>query len=340
VLRFDGLCVGSTYANDYLLTVDLGGNDVYSNNLGSNMVDLNYAPATSRVPGARGFGPARGCQQAIAGLRKTDCVPAVAVLLDTAGSDTYGVLQSPGLDIRCTPSTTRLIRRMVTGGVGFLGVGILRDSGASRDVYTSKTVSLGAGHIGGVGILSDGGGDDSYLSVRNSQGFALVGGVGILHDQAGNDTYDYYMPPAINPAAPNQSDGAGGVLDDESRQSGGTDFEGQCDRMPRFTQGAGNVLSGSVGILIDQSGSDRYRGAWGPFTAPGQTPPQTEGHLGGSMGFGANAGAGIFVDLGSGYDYYTMVNYPLGAPTRGNNKVLLPRSKATGNGGVGVFVDR
>ena len=147
------------------------------------------------------------------------------------------------------------------------------------------------------------------------------------------------MPPAINVSAQNQTDGAGGVLDDESREQGGTDFEGQCDRMPRFTQGAGNVLSGSVGILIDQAGSDRYRGAWGPFTAPGSVP-EAEGHLAGSMGFGANAGAGIFVDLGGGWDTYTTDGYPLGAPTRGDNKVLAPRSKATGNGGVGVFVDR
>lgn len=340
VLRFDGLCASTTYANDYLLTVDLGGNDVYSNNQGSNMVDLNYAPATSRIAGLRGFGPARGCQQAIAGLAKRDCVPAVAVLLDMAGSDTYGVLQSPDLDSRCTPGTSQLIRRMVTGGVGFAGVGILRDAGTSGDRYTSKTVSLGAGHIFGVGILSDEGGWDSYLSIRNSQGFALVGGVGILDDEAGNDTYDYYMPPPITPGLQNQQDGAGGVLDDESRQEGGTDFEGLCDRIPRFTQGAGNVLPGTLAIFLDRSGADSYRGAWGPFQAPGQTPPQTEGHLAGSMGFGANAAAGVFVDLGSGTDTYNVVNYPFGAPTRSDNKVLAPRSKATGNGGVGIFVDR
>ncbi|HEX2195896.1 MAG TPA: hypothetical protein VHJ76_03130 [Actinomycetota bacterium] len=340
VLRFDGLCVTNTYANDYLLTVDLGGNDVYSNNVGSNMVDLNYAPASSRVPGARGFGAARGCQQAIAGLRKTDCVPAVAVLLDLAGTDTYGVLQSPDLDRRCTPTTSRLIRRMVTGGVGFLGVGILRDAGTSGDRYTGKTVSLGAGHIFGVGVLSDGGGSDVYLSVRNSQGFALVGGVGILHDQAGNDRYDYYMPPPITAGLPNQRDGAGGVLDDESRTNETPpDFEGLCDRIPRFTQGTGNVLPGSLGLLIDQSGTDSYRGAFGPFQAPGQVP-QIEGHIAGSMGFGANAGIGVFVDLGTGTDTYTTVNYPSGAAPRGNNRVLTPRQKATGNGGVGLFVDR
>lgn len=339
VLRFDGLCVANTYANDYLLTVDLGGNDVYSNNQGSNMVDLNYAPATSRVQGVRGFGAARGCQQAIAGLRKTDCVPAVAVLLDMAGTDTYGVLQSPDLDRRCTPTTSRLIRRMVTGGVGFLGVGILRDAGTTGDKYTSKTVSLGAGHIFGVGILSDGGGSDSYLSVRNSQGFALVGGVGILRDQAGSDKYDYYMPPPITPGLANQVDGAGGVLDDESRDPNGTDFEGRCDRIPRFTQGVGNVLPGTLGIFIDDSGIDSYRGAYGPFAAPGQVR-EIEGHIGGSLGFAANGATGIFVDLGTATDTYTVVNYPTGAPTRRNNTVLAPRSKATGNGGVGLFVDR
>jgi hypothetical protein len=340
VLRFDGLCVPSAYANDYLLTVDLGGNDTYTNNVGSNMVDLNYAPTSSRVAGVRGFGAARGCQQAIAGLRKTDCVPAVAVLLDMAGSDTYGVMQSPDLDRRCTPTTSRLIRRMVTGGVGFLGVGILRDAGTTGDRYTTKTVSLGAGHIFGVGVLSDGGGSDSYLSVRNSQGFALVGGVGILADQAGNDRYDYYMPPPITAGLPNQVDGAGGVLDDESRQSGGTDFEGRCDRIPRFTQGTGNVTPSSIGILIDLAGIDYYRGAYGPFQAPGQVP-EANGHIAGSMGFGANGGVGLMIDIGSADDTHVMEGrYPSGSTPRGDNRVLIPGTAATGTGGVGLFADR
>jgi hypothetical protein len=340
VLRFDGLCVASTYANDYVLSVDLGGNDVYSNNVGSNMLDLNFAPVSSRVAGLRGFGAARGCQQAIAGLRKMDCLPAAAVLLDMAGTDTYGVLQSPDLDRRCTPTTSRLIRRMVTGGVGFLGVGILRDAGTTGDKYTSKTVSLGAGHIFGVGVLSDAGGSDSYLSVRNSQGFALVGGVGILRDQAGNDKYDFYMPPPITAGLPNQKDGAGGVLDDESRTNETPpDFEGLCDRIPRFTQGVGNVLPGTLGLLIDDSGNDSYRGAFGPFQAPGQVP-QIEGHIAGSMGFAANAAAGIFVDLGTGTDTYTPVNNPTSSNPRKNNTVLLPGTTATGKGGIGLFVDR
>lgn len=338
VLRLDSVCASNTYANDYLLTVDLGFGDTYANNAGSNMVDLNYAPLTSRVPGARGFGPARGCQQAIAGLRDGDCVPAVSVVLDLRDSDRYGVLQSPDLDSRCTPATTQLIRRMVTGAVGFLGVGIIRDV-EGYDDYTSKTVSLGAGHIFGVGILSDGAGDDSYLSVRNSQGFALVGGVGILADEAGNDSYDYYMPPPITPGLPNQTDGAGGVVDDEPRENPPIDFEGLCDRIPRFTQGAGNVSPASLGLLVDFAGNDSYRGGFFEFNAPGQVPP-VEGNLGGSMGFGANGGAGVFLDLGAGFDTYT-TDAPVGtAPMRWNDLVLLPRSRSTGNGGVGLFVDR
>ena len=340
VVRFDGFCDSNTYWNDYLLTVDLGGGDTYANNAGSNMVDFNYAPLSSTVPGVRGFGPARGCQQAIAGLLQGDCTPAVAVVVDLRGYDDYGVLQSPDLDARCTPPTTQLIRRMVTGAVGFLGVGIVRDLGDGDDNYTSKTVSLGAGHIFGVGILSDEGGNDSYLSVRNSQGFALVGGVGILADQAGNDTYDFYMPPPIISQPGNQMDGVGGVLDDESRQSGGIDFAGQCDNRPRFTQGTGNVSPASIGILVDFAGSDSYRGAFGQFTAPGQLPPEAGGNVAGSMGFGANGGAGIFLDLGSTFDTYTTVAPAGTAPLRSNNQVLTPGSTPTGSSGVGLFVDR
>lgn len=345
VLRFDGFCaLSNTYSNDYLLTVDVGGADTYANNAGSNMVDLNFSPITSRVAGVRGVGPARGCQQAIAGLRQGDCVPSVSVVLDLEGTDTYGVMQSPDLDSRCTPSTSQLIRRMVTGGVGFLGVGILRDAGTTGDRYTSKTVSLGAGHIFGVGVLSDAAGSDSYLSVRNSQGFALVGGVGILADQSGDDVYDYYMPPAINPAAPNQSPGAGGVLDDEPRDPNSTppDFLGECDRIPRFTQGTGNVTPESLGVLVDFSGNDRYRGAFGPFTAPGQVPEEVDGNIAGSLGFGANGGAGIFADLGSGWDTYTTVNEPVvpgGQPQRRNSLLLPPGTAATGRTGLGLFVD-
>lgn len=98
VIRFEGSCTNTTYRNDYLLLVDAGGSDTYINNVGSNMVDLNFAPASSAVMGVRGRGDAKGCQRAIPGLAAGDCTPTAAVLLDMRGRDTFGVKQPPDHD--------------------------------------------------------------------------------------------------------------------------------------------------------------------------------------------------------------------------------------------------
>nr|MBA2542015.1 hypothetical protein [Deltaproteobacteria bacterium] len=152
VFSLDRGTTGNLYANDYLLIADAGGNDRYYNNAGSNVVDINWAPATTGVttPGAvglRGVGPAKGCQRAVKGLQDRDCILAAAVVVDLGGDDTYGQWQlpDPAVDGQCTPSTTNLVRRMVTNGVGLAGVGLLIDGGGS-DHYNSKTVSNGAGH--------------------------------------------------------------------------------------------------------------------------------------------------------------------------------------------------
>ena len=329
VLRFESGCVDNTYPNDYLILVDAGGNDTYRNNVGSNLVDVNFAPAGSAVPGVRGTGPARGCQRAIPGLTAADCVPAAAVLLDLQGSDTYGVKEAVDHDAGCTNDP--VVRRLMIGGAGFLGVGILRDAGGSDDTYTGKTGALGAGHIFGVGVLSDDGGADRYTAVRNSQGFALFGGFGLLRDEGGDDRYDYYMPAPIDPAAPNQTEGAGGVRDDEG--------EGLCDRIPRFTQGTANVLPNTVGLLVDDSGDDAYRGAFvNEFVGPFQTPSTRAG----SLGFGNNQALGVFLDR-AGVDTYQAEGEPVvsGVPRRANATVVPPGNDATGSGfGSGVFVDQ
>jgi len=330
VLRLETGCANNTYANDYLLQVDVGGNDTYRNNVGGNMVDVNFSPAGSAVPGVRGTGPARGCQRAIPGLAAADCLPTAAVLLDLHGQDVYGVKESPDHDAGCT--TDPVVRRMMTGGAGFLGVGVLRDAGGTTDTYTGKTGSLGAGHIFGVGVLSDTGGDDTYRSVRNSQGFALVGGFGLLHDEAGRDSYDFYLPAPINPAAPNQTEGAGGVRDDEG--------EGLCDRVPRFTQGVANVLPGTVGVLLDDAGQDTYHGA---FVTEFVAPAQVLSVRAGSLGFGSNVGAGVMLDRGAADDSYTVDNEPpvAGVPARDDNTTIQPGNDATGAGaGSGLFIDQ
>ncbi|GAA3804426.1 hypothetical protein GCM10022226_25390 [Sphaerisporangium flaviroseum] len=328
VLRVDGACRDNRYDNDYLLTLDIGGNDTYANNAGSNMVDVNFSPVGSTVTGLRGTGPAKGCQRAIPGLTALDCVPTAAVVLDIQGNDLYGVKQTPDHDTGCTNDL--VVRRMMTGGAGFLGVGILRDV-EGDDTYTGKTGSLGTGHIFGVGILSDGAGGDTYDAVRNSQGFALVGGVGVLHDEAGDDTYGFSMPAPINPDAANQTEGAGGVRDDEG--------EGLCDRIPRFTQGTGNVAS-ATGIFLDDAGADHYHGAFaGEFVGPIQVPSTRAG----SLGFGNNQGVGVFLDRGAANDQYTVDAEPAvaGVPKRGDNVTVQPNNDSTGSGfGQGLFVDQ
>ena len=314
VIKLDASCATTTYLNDYLLIVDLGGHDKYINNVGANLVDLNFAPPGSLVPGARGFGPSEGCDRAIPGLTAADCTPAAAVLLDLQGEDTLGVKQSPTIDAQCT--TEPVIRRLVTGGAGFLGVGILRDAGDMNDHYTGKTGALGSGHIFGVGILSDEGGNDTYEAVRNSEGFALVGGAGLLHDEAGKDTYTFHVP-------------VGGVIDDQDL----------CDADPRFVQGAGNVLGPTIGILLDDGGGDNYTGGFSvDFDAPAE---QATTGRGGSQGFGNNGGFGILFDRGGGTDSYRILGGDQGQPTRRNNAVILPDpqcAKSTCSGGV--FIDR
>lgn len=336
VIRFSRGNVDNVYRHDYALQVDLGGNDTYDNNAGSNLIDLNYGP-----PGQAGLkgtaAVAKGCQRAIPGLVAADCTPMAAVLLDLAGNDRYGVRQSPDLDAQCT--TDPVVRRMMTNGAGLLGVGVLVDK-AGNDTYTGKTGANGGGHIFGVGILHDKAGDDTYWAVRNATGFGLVGGLGVWRDHAGDDRHDFYLPAKL-PAASgqNQTPGAGGVIDDEDA----------CDNQPRYNVGGGNV--GSVGVAVDDAGNDWYRGgASAEFIAP-------QGASNGgasSQGYANNQSAAAFVDL-AGSDSYSIFTSSLGgdgqwvfsplANSRGNGVTLTPQiDPATQQGGEtgtgGVFQDR
>ncbi|HET7489684.1 MAG TPA: hypothetical protein VFJ85_17280 [Acidimicrobiales bacterium] len=309
VLRLSRGTVNNVYLNDYAITIDTGGDDTYVNNAGGNMIDLNFGPAGQ--PGLKGEGPAKGCQGAIPALLAADCTPVAGVLLDMGGNDRYGVKQTPDVDKVCTADP--VIRRMVTNGAGFLGASILVDRGGN-DVYSGKTGANGAGHVFGVGMLFDEGGNDTYLAVRNSTGFALVGGIGVFRDFGGDDVYDYYMPAPLDPNAPNQTNGAGGVIDDE----------GVCDNLPRYDVGGANVAG--VGVAVDDAGNDRYRGGFTPdFLAPAPAPGR-----GGSLGFGNNQGTGVLLDR-AGADSYTIVG-DQGSPTRGNGVTIPPNSESTGTG--------
>lgn len=310
------------YPNDYMVIVDTSGDDVYHNNAGSNMIDTRFAPSSSPVPGVdpiphvpgvndgdddrSGFGPSEGCAIALGSLLSGNCTPLQSVFLDTVGEDQYGVFEPPlpGIDGRCTADP--VIRRMVTIGVGFLGVGVLLDT-VGDDSYNGKTGSNGAGHIFGSGFQIDRQGHDHHLAVRNAQGFVLIGNSGLLLEEEGNDVYEFYLPSALDPDAPNEQDGAGGVIDDTN----------VCDNVLRLLQGAGNV--GGIGILVDQAGVDTYHGACTTsFLAPGDIGSPVC-----SQGWGALGGLGVLVDGGGQADTY------LGeVPDRANDKLIVDQNVA------------
>lgn len=316
VLRVESGDSDDFYAFDYMLQVDAGGNDAYMNNAGSNMIDLLNGPPGSPAPNHPPFAP--GCRNALAGLFARECFPLAAVLLDLGGHDAYGVPQEPdpALDGKCTAED--VVRRQATAGQGFAGVGILRDT-AGNDSYEGKTSSVGAGHIFGVGILSDPTGDDRYRVVRNGIGFALIGALGVVLDETGSDSYDFHIPAPLDPDAPNETPGAGGVIDDT----------GACDNRARFTAGAANL--GGLGALVDLAGDDSYRGGY----SDDYDAPFGRGR-GGSVGFGWNGGTGLLLD-GAGIDTYD-VALEQGGPARGDGVTIPPGQESSGQ--FGTFVDR
>ncbi len=337
-LYIDGNGSRDVYVHDYTVLIDTGGNDIYDNNAGGNLQDIKNGPPGSSAPN---IGSAIGCEQVqgnfpapTAAAHDGIAAPLVVFIDKSNGSstsnDVYGLFKSPRTADHNPPATgprkvdgdctdDRLIRRIVLEGSGFEGNGLLIDVGGN-DQYRGKTAAQGSGHIGGVGILRDlGGGADQYRAIRNSQGFSLGGAFGLLQDDGGNDRYNTYMPGPLDPSAPFQADGSGGVIDDT----------GVCDNLPRMVQGAA-LLSG-FGVLLDNAGRDLYIGA------PADTQPFAPGILffHSSQGFGCDGGVGSLVDRGSDRDRYRE-----GPQGRINGATLVePQTACFAAPGLGTFAD-
>jgi len=309
VLRLDNTGHDDVVVNDYVLSVDRGGNDSYFNNAGGNAIDVRRGPAGSGAPET---GPAHGCVNPAYDLGDAQCVLSASLLLDMAGDDTYGRMEPPEKDADAICTDESLVHRVLTIGAGFAGVGILIDA-SGNDTYVGKTVTEGAGHLGGVGILRDEAGDDTYLAMRLSKGFGILGGVGVVHDLAGNDRYLYYMPGALDPSAPYKTPGSGG----------GLSTTGLCDNEPRWDEGTG--VAGGVGVLLEDAGDDVYQAGPPIDHLLGTTQPLR--HTG-SLGWGDLDGFGLMIDR-SGHDRYS------GVPGRADGKTLMPSVESTG-----IFIDQ
>jgi len=143
------------------LVIDLGGDDVYSNNAGSSSGEGRPAAAVIDLAGDDAYeSTADGAQAA--------GIFGVGLLVDLAGDDRY-----LGLDW--------------AQGAGLLGIGILVDA-AGDDTYRALHLAQGAA-LWGAGFLLDGGGEDRYEILLYGQGLGLPGGFGLLHDGGGADRY-------------------------------------------------------------------------------------------------------------------------------------------------------
>lgn len=288
----------NTYVGDYILIVDVGGNDVY--NL-SNINKYNSQAYKTRViVDLSGDDKYLGGNYSLGGAYFGN-----SILLDFAGNDLYS-----GGDVSI--------------GAAMFGVGIVHDY-AGNDMYRSGSLSQGAAAFG-VGLLIDDGGNDQYSAVSYSQGFGYTKGFGMIRDGYGNDTYSSiasnvdvlrYSARYLNfnqgaacGVRPVAAGGLGFIFDYAGNDIYNADIYGQAssywfsfaaivdkegdDRYSahQYAQGAGIHLSSAV--LADLSGNDVYY-AYGV-----------------SLGCGHDLGFGALLDK-SGNDAYTAGDLSIGS---------------------------
>lgn len=258
------------HSGDALLTIDLGGDDVWTNNAGSNFGIKGAAALALDVDGNDRYQSVRPHAQG-AGFA------GVGLLLD-AGSGADGYFAG-----------------VHAQGAGFYGVGILWDEGGD-DAYQAEGFAQGAGTFG-TGLLIDGGGNDEAIVRGRGQGFGSTYGLGALLDLGGNDQRRLGLPGrdrddpdgGIGQGAgwgtrpyPWQDDvalhGGVGLLYD---RAGSDTYYGRAQ-----CQGSGWFLG--LGMLLERSGDDRYLGEER------------------SQGSGAHLAAGLLIDSAGG-DAYTGV---------------------------------
>ncbi len=220
----------------------------------------------------------------------------VSVMIDLGGPDRYGYVEEPHpLDGTRLPSDSGgrytpggpvtedygpiSLSQIPRQGGARVGTAIHVDLGVDNDRYRSLRMSQGSG-IFGAGVLVDTGGDDLYELEAMGQGAGAFG-IGLLFDVAGNDERRAYTEAqgfAFALAAGLSYDVAGDdqyLMDSGDPAVGGDPlyFNAQRPGRANTTLGQGYgfgrradfsdraFMSGGVGLLIDRTGGDRYRGS-------------------------------------------------------------------------------
>lgn len=309
VLVFAGVGSNEHFDRDAVLTIDLGGDDVYRGRHGAG---VGYASVLIDMGGDDRY--------EVPDLSIGASVLGVGLAVDVSGRDTYD-------------------GKSLCFGAGLGGYGVLIDGGG-RDQFTATCLAQGFG-IQGAGILADSAGHDIYLLASYGQGCASIGGIGVVHDAEGNDVFRAVgsLPrPKVNPsfrgcfaqAATASFDGENlglasgmGCLSD----LGGNDIYVATTR----AQGYGESMG--LGFLDDRAGDDTYRledsgQAFGNRAGIGVLTDIS----GNDMYFGGEGqGLGSSTDFGAAW-FWDRSGNDLYASTYGRPAVAI-------NGSLAVFFD-
>ena len=221
-------------SNDTMLSIDLGGDDIYSGRYGAG---IGYASAVIDLSGNDRYeGGDANFGAGILGF---------GLCVDLAGRDTYDA-------------------GSLTFGTGLAGVGVLWDA-SGDDRYHGVAMTQGFGAFG-IGLLRDDSGRDNYDGGLRGQGSARTQGLGWLIDQSGDDIYRLGgalgAKSTIISKNRGYGQGYGGAFDASQDQLGGvgllTDFSGD-DAYLGGVGVQGSASAGGLGSLSDQEGDDTYR---------------------------------------------------------------------------------
>ncbi len=235
---------------NWLLVVDLAGNDTYAGTCGATSSASNLASVVIDAKGADRYAPE----------------------LEPFPSTGAGVLGC-GIVADLGPDNDTYAGFNNSQGAALMGVGMMVDFGGN-DTYKAVDFVQGAASFG-VGVLSDLGGNDSYTCFFGAQGYGFTQGFALLFDKTGNDVYTADDTEIIHPSAQNPShntsmaqgcgNGRRADITDGHSMSGGCGMlvDGEGDDKYScgvFGQGAGYWFG--VGILTDNAGNDEYSGLW------------------------------------------------------------------------------
>ena len=161
---------------------------------------------------------------------QTEASGGVGILVDLMGADLYeteyfgqGAAFWAGLGaLYDQRGNDEYVARRYAQGCGLhLSMGILVDH-SGNDVYSVWGVGQGVGHDLAVGVLADNSGDDLFVATWMAQGVGNGNGTGMLINRAGDDVY-------------------------------------RAEREDTQGYGIGSRGFGSIGVLLDLKGEDRFR---------------------------------------------------------------------------------